>query len=144
MLMLDAQKGTLVKDMFIGGPLNETPTIGATVSGQMEIIVPITAGAGLSWGAAVPGNLVALSLQNVPAATTNVVTTTTTASAATVTTTVGGGSQTVTQTTTVATTIVSPSTGVDPTVLYGVAAVAVIFIIGTGFFAMKSRRRPAP
>jgi hypothetical protein len=148
MLMLNAQTGNVVKDLYIGGPLNETPAIGATASGQMEIIIPITAGAGLSWGTAVPGDLVALSLQNIPAATT--ITTTATAPETTVTTTVGGGT---TVTTTVGAgataTITAPgqtvtqtgtSTGVSTTTLYGVAAVAVIFIIATGYLAMRGRK----
>jgi type IV secretory pathway VirB2 component (pilin) len=32
---------------------------------------------------------------------------------------------------------------VDPTTLYGVAAVAVIFIIATGFLAMRGRKPSA-
>ncbi|MDA4118872.1 MAG: PQQ-binding-like beta-propeller repeat protein, partial [Thaumarchaeota archaeon] len=53
--MLNAQTGALVKDVFIGGPLNELATIGATSSGQEEIIFPITAGL-VTWGTGVPGD----------------------------------------------------------------------------------------
>jgi hypothetical protein len=103
----------------------------------MQVILPITAGI-VSWGNGVPGNIVALSLKNLPAST---VTTTATATT-TATTTVGTG---VTQTTTVATTITQAgaSTGVDVNIVYGVAAVAVIFIIATGYLAMRGGK-PAP
>jgi len=149
-LMLNAQTGATIKDLFIGGPLNVTPSIGATASGQMQVIVPITAGI-VSWGTGVPGDIVALTLQNLPAATTNTVTTT--AAGPTVTTTVGGGATTVTSISTVggsgATVTVTSTaagtggTGVDTTTLYGVAAVAVIFIIATGFLAMRGRKPAA-
>jgi hypothetical protein len=130
-LMLDARTGTTIKDLFIGGPLNVLPSIGATASGQMEVIFPITAGV-VSWGTGVPGDIVALSLQNVPA-NLPAATVTTTIPAQTVTT-AGGQATTVTATTTV-------TTGVDTTTLYGIAAVAVIFIIATGYLVM-ARRRP--
>src|SRR5207244_8225658 len=48
LLMLNAQTGALIKDYYIGGPLNVLASIGATVSGQMQVIVPITAGL-VSW-----------------------------------------------------------------------------------------------
>jgi hypothetical protein len=44
----------------------------------------------------------------------------------------------VTATTTVVST--AAGTGVDSTTLYGVAAVAVIFIIATGYLAMRGRK----
>jgi glucose dehydrogenase len=140
MLMLNAKTGDLIKDFYIGGPLNVTPSIGATTGGVMEIIVPITAG-GVTWGTGVPGDIVALTLQNVPATLTNTVTATatTTAPGATVTTTVSApGATTATTATVTATSTIS--TGVDTTTLYGVAAVAVIFIIATGYLAMRGRK----
>jgi outer membrane protein assembly factor BamB len=151
LLMLNAQTGATIKDLFIGGPLNVTPSIGATASGQMQVIVPITAGI-VSWGTGVPGDIVALTLQNLLPATTNTVTST--AAGPTVTTTVGGAATTVTSISTVAgggatvtVTSTAPgtatSTGVDTTTLYGVAAVAVIFIIATGYLAMRGRK-PGP
>ena len=84
-----------------------------------------------AWAGAegVPGDIVALDLQNVSSG----------AGATTVTTTVGSGSTT-TVTAASATVTVSTSTGVSTTVAYGLAAVAVIFIIGTGYFAMRSRK----
>src|SRR5438105_2872248 len=142
--MLNAQTGETIKDLFIGGPLNVTPSIGATASGQMQVIVPITAGI-VSWGTGVPGDIVALTLQNVPTATTNTVTisqvgptVTVGGGAVTVTSTVGGGGSTVTVTSTAPGT--TTGTGVDTTTLYGVAAVAVIFIIATGYLAMRGRK----
>jgi len=174
LLMLNAQTGTVVKDLFIGGPLNVLPSIGATASGTEEVIVPITAGS-VTWANGVPGDIVALTLQNIPAAvatstvtsistsvTTAVSTTTTTVGAgqtatvtatatstkvstttvgagATVTSTVSAGGSTVTVSGSV-TTISATSTGVSSTTLYGVAAVAVIFIIATGYLAMRGRK----
>jgi glucose dehydrogenase len=148
LLMLNAQTGATIKDYYIGGPLNVTPSIGATTSGVMEVIVPITAGT-VTWGTGVPGDIVALTLQNLPAATTNTVTST--AAGPTVTTTIAGGATTVTSISTVpgggatvTVTSTAPGTatgsGVDTTTLYGVAAVAVIFIIATGYLAVRGRK----
>ena len=127
-LILNAQTGVLIKDLYIGGPLNVLPSIGATASGQMEVIFPITAG-GLTWGRNVPGDIVALTLQTPPATSTE-----TTATTSTVTT---------TATTTIATTVTQTATssGVGPTALYGVAVLAVIFMIATGYLAIRGRRR---
>jgi len=139
-IMLNARTGTLIKDLLIGGPLNVLPSIGATQSGQMEVIVPITGNG--AWANGVPGDLVALTLQNVPATNTITTTATTTLPAQTVTTSAGGQATTVTATTTVATTVISTAagTGVDTTTLYTVAAVAVIFIIATGYLALRGRK----
>jgi len=151
LLMLNAQTGATVKDFYIGGPLNVLAAIGATVSGQMEVIIPITAGA-VTWGTGVPGDIVALTLQNVPPATTNIVTATVSGPAATTTVTSSAPVATTTVissgpvgTTTVTSTAqgTATSTGVDTTTLYGVAAVAVIFIIATGYLAMRGRK-PGP
>jgi len=126
--MLNAQTGKLIKDYFIGGPLNVLPSIGATASGQMEVIVPITAGI-LSWGTAVPGDLVVLTLQNVPASSATSVTTNPPSPGPTVTTTVA----------TTITATAAASAGSD-TLLYGVATTAVIAIIAAGYFAMRGRK----
>jgi outer membrane protein assembly factor BamB len=127
LLMLNAATGVVVKDLFIGGPLNVLTSVGATSSGTMEVIVPITAGS-VSWATGVPGDIVALTLQNVPPATTNTITTTATISGAGPTVTISGSVTTVTS-------------GVETTTAYGIAAVAVIFIIATGYLVM-ARRRP--
>jgi len=132
MLMLNAKTGQTVRDLYIGGPLNVLPSIGATVTGQEFVLLSILGGRGWS-STEVPGDLVSLTLQAPPAAQTNTVTSTSTTTAV----------STAVSTTTIATTITAPSTGVDPTVLYGVAAVAVIFIIATGFLAMRGRK-PTP
>jgi glucose dehydrogenase len=170
MLMINAQTGALIKDYYIGGPLNVLPSIGATIGGNMQVIVPITAGL-VSWGTGVPGDIVAFSLQNVPvtstatttatatatatATTTATATATTTAPGQVITTTVGGqvitttvGGKTVTSTVgggsgTVTVTSTASGSGVDTTTLYGVAAVAVILAISTGYLAMKGRK-PGP
>ena len=127
LLMLNAQTGATIKDYYIGGPLNVLPSIGATAGGQMMVIVPITAGL-VSWGTAVPGDIVALTLQNLPPATTNTITTSVI---------VSGPAST---TTSVMTVTATGTGGVDATTAYGIAAVAVIFIIATGYLAMRSRK----
>jgi outer membrane protein assembly factor BamB len=67
LLMINAQTGKLIRDMFIGGPLNVGVQFGATINGTMELMVPITIGDEAWAGAsAVPGGIVALSLQNYP------------------------------------------------------------------------------
>jgi len=150
LLMLNAQTGVVIKDYFIGGPLNVLPSIGATAGGQMQIILPITAGI-VTWGTGVPGDIVALTLQNVLSGTTNTVTATTTVGAgatvtttATTTATVGAGATVTMSGSETTVTSIGPSTGVDTTTLYGVAAVAVIFIIATGYLAMRGRLKPSP
>jgi glucose dehydrogenase len=152
LLMLNAQTGATLRDFYIGGPLNVLTSIGSTAAGQMEVVFPITAG-GVTWGTGVPGDIVALTLQNVPLILTTVTSTSTSVSTTTVggsvstvtqTTTVGGGSiVTTTATTTVGggtATVTSSTGGIDPTVTYGVAAVAVILAISTGYLAMRGRK----
>jgi glucose dehydrogenase len=153
LLMLNAKTGALVKDYYIGGPLNVLPSIGATTNGTEEVIVPITAGI-VSWATGVPGDIVALSLPaNFPSSssgTTTATATTTSLSTVitggkTVTTTVAsGGGSTVTATVSGLTATSTVSSGVSSTALYGVAAVAVIFIIATGYLAMRGRGRGRP
>jgi hypothetical protein len=149
--MLNAQTGATIKDLYIGGPLNVLPSVGATASGQMLVIFPITAGI-LTWGTAVPGDIVALNLQIPAGATTNTVTTTavstTTVGGSTTTVTAGGSTTTVTgaggtttiTATTTATASASGGGGVSSTTLYAVAAVAVILAISTGYLAMRGRK----
>jgi outer membrane protein assembly factor BamB len=165
-LMLNAQTGATLKDYYVGGPLNVIPSIGATSAGVEEVIFPITAGL-VTWGTGVPGDIVALTLQ-APSGTSTVTstatsTTTSTSTAATTVTvgsttvTVGAGSTTTITVAGITSTITGPtttvaaqtitstatntsSTGVSSTTLYGVAAVAVIFIIATGYLAMRGRK----
>jgi len=141
--ILNAGTGNLVNDLFIGGPLNVLPSIGATITGQEEVIFPITAGI-VSWGAAVPGDIVALTLQAQPSGT--VSTTTVTASASTTTTTTTStltgpaGATTTTTTTAISVSTTTVVSSGNSTTLYAVAAVAVIFIIATGYLAMRGRK----
>ena len=158
LLMLNAQTGSIVKDFYIGGPLNELASVGATSGGQMEVITAITAGL-VTWGTGVPGDIVALTLQNVPATAGTTITSTVTGPGVTTTTSIGGGTVTSTTTTTAVSTVggvgstvtisgsattvtatTTTSSGVSSTTLYGIAAVAVIFIIATGYLAMRGRK----
>ncbi len=153
LLMLNAANGDVVKNFYIGGPLNELPTIGATTNGTEEVIVPVTAGL-VTWATSVPGDIVALTLQGAPTSTATAsgkasATTTTatsvstvTTGAATVTTTVGsaGAASTVTATVSGGTATSTVTSGTSSTALYGVAVVAVIFIIATGYLAMRGRK----
>jgi outer membrane protein assembly factor BamB len=146
-LMLNAQSGVLIKDLFIGGPMDVTPAMGATANGQEEVI--LTVGSGGQFGpSATPGDIVSLQLQNVAIASTTTaisVSTSTATSTVTVgsTTTVGGGgggpASTVTSTAS-AQTVTVTSGGFDASTVYGIAAVAAIFIIATGFLAMRGRK----
>jgi len=153
-MMLNAQTGAVIKDMFVGAPMSVVPAIGATISGTEEVL--LTVGSGFVFGTTAPGDIVALQLQNVPA--TNTVTTTAIATTTLPgqTTTLQGQTVTTTATTTatvsatgattISVTTVTASTGptgVDATILYGVAAVAAIFIIATGYLAMRGRKPAA-
>ena len=148
--MLNAANGNVVKDLYIGGPDEVLASVGATTAGTEQVFLTINTGLGST---SVPGDLVALSLPAVlPTSGGGSVTTTTatvTASGATATATVtqSGGTATVTAsgatataTATVTSTASGTSSGASSTALYGVAAVAVIFIIATGYLAMRGRK----
>jgi hypothetical protein len=170
--MVDATTGHLIRDYYIGAPMAQGLSIGAAVNGQEYIILPAGScgdATDLQCPGTTPGDIIALSLQNVPTSTTTAtVTTTSTTTTTSVTTTTLPG-QTITTTTTLAngqvvtTTITGTATtvtvsgaaggtvttttttttgggGVSSTALYGVAAVAVIFIIATGYLAMRGRK----
>jgi lanthanide-dependent methanol dehydrogenase len=148
LIMLNAKTGVLVRNYFIGGPLNVLPSIGATTNGTEEVIVPITAGL-VSWATGVPGDLVALTLPaSVPPSSSGATTATATATSlstvttggATVTTTVASGGSTVTATVSGVTATSTVTSGTSSAALYGVAVVAVIFIIATGYLAMRGRK----
>jgi len=169
--MLNEQTGQLIRDYYIGAPMAQGLSIGASVSGQEYLIFP----SGICSPEAVstcpgttPGDVVALTLQNIPTTTTTstaTVTTTSTTTTTSVTTTTLPGQTTTTTTTlpggqvvtttitgtattitlsgsgTATTTITTTtSSGTSSTALYGVAAVAVIFIIATGYLAMRGRK----
>jgi len=174
-LMINAQTGLLTRDYYIGAPMDELASVGASVAGQESIIIPVgTCGFGAiaTCPGTTPGDIIALTLENVPPAST-ATTTVTATSTATSTTTVGGATTTITAggatstvtvgagktstvtvggvtttitgagttaTATVTSTASGTSSGVSSTTLYGVAAVAVIFIIATGYLAMRGRK----
>jgi len=173
LLMLNAQTGALVRDYYVGAPMDVLPSIGASASGTVTILQNVgTCGGGavLTCPGTVPGDVIALTLQNVPTGSGGVTTTTATATTTAIsTTTVAGGTTTITaggttstvtvgagQTatvtvggstvtmtgagTTATVTASGTSSGVSSTTLYGVAAVAVIFIIATGYLAMRGRK----
>jgi hypothetical protein len=143
-LILNAQTGNLIKDLFVGGPMDVSPAIGSTASGQEEVILTVGSGAQFG-GAPTSGDIVALQLQNVALLTTTATATTTATTTVpcvviTSTTTVGGVASTTSITTTVTASASAASTGFDATTVYGIAAVAVIFIIATGYLAMRGRK----
>jgi len=146
-VMLNAQTGSLVRDYYIGAPMDVGVAVGASIAGQEYIILPVGAcsiEAVSTCPGTVPGDIVALTLTGQPPSTQT--STTTAVSTTTSTTTVtapgaAGVTTTATTTTTSTTTVVSTSsTGSNSTALYGVAAVAVIFIIATGYLAMRGRK----
>jgi len=170
-LMVDATTGQLVRDYYIGAPMDVGLSVGASVSGTQYLILPVgtcSFEAVATCPGTTPGDIVALNLQNLPlqltstktqTVTSTSVSTTTSVSTSTapgtvVTTTVTGpGGQIITTTTTITgpggsvitststlTSVTTTGGGVSSTTLYGVAAVAVIFIIATGYLAMRGRK----
>ena len=132
MVMLNAQNGKLVRDYYLGAPMDEGISMGASDSGQEYVLLHVGVcdlEAVATCPGTTPGDVLALTLQNVPpstaASTTTVISTTTSVSTA-------AGSVSVSTTT-----VVSSS---NSTALYGVAAVAVIFIIVSGYLAMRGRK----
>jgi glucose dehydrogenase len=157
-LMLNAQTGAVIKDLFVGAPMDVVPSIGATAAGVEELLLTVGSGGGLIPAAATSGDIVALQLQNAgPASVTTVVSTSVTTSVSTTTVGGAGGGSTTTVISTVGgstitvggstvtvggstVTVSGASSGGNNTILYGVAAVAVIFIIATGYLAMRGRK----
>jgi hypothetical protein len=126
--MYDAQTGALLRDYYIGAPMDVGVTIGASVNGSEYLLMPVgTCGAGAvtTCPGDTPGDIVALSLTSAPPASTSVSTTTV-----------------ISTTTSVSTAAASTTTvtSSNSTALYGVAAVAVIFIIVSGYLAMRGRK----
>ncbi len=140
-LILNAQNGSLVRDYYIGAPMDVGVSVGSSISGQEFILVPIgtcSLEAISTCPGSTPGDIVALTLQNVPPSTASTSTTTVTSTSTTVSVSVASPSVVV-STTTVNHTVTSTSGGVGA-VTYGIAAVAVIFIIATGYLAMRGRK----
>jgi hypothetical protein len=139
--MVDATTGNLIRDYYIGAPMDQGVSIGAAVNGQEYILTPIgtcSFEAVATCPGTTSGDIVALTLQGVPSGTTSTSTSTTTVVSTTTTTSVSISASTAVSTS--VTTITSTSTGTNSTVLYGVAAVAVIFIIVSGYLAMRGRK----
>ena len=140
--MINAQTGQLARDYYIGAPMDVQVSVGASLSGQEYMIVPVgtcSFEAISTCPGTTPGDVVALTLSQAStsasvstATSTTTVVSTSTTTAVSVSTTSGPVSTT---------TVVSTSgSGVSSTALYGVAAVAVIFIIATGYLAMRGRK----
>ena len=164
--MIDAATGQLLRDYYIGAPMDIGVSIGASVNGQQYLLVPVgtcSFEAVSTCPGTTPGDIIALTLQNVPTTTTTatatVTTTSTTTSVSTttipgqvttttvtgpggaiITTTITGSATTVTMSAGATTVTTTTSSGSNSTALYGVAAVAVIFIIATGYLAMRGRK----
>jgi len=146
--MVDATTGNLIRDYYVGAPMDQGVTIGASVTGQEYLLVPVgtcSFEAVATCPGTTSGDIVALTLANVPpppSTSTSVSTSvTTTTSTSTTTVTAPGGPGSTTTTTSTTTVVSTTSTGSsNSTVLYGVAAVAVIFIIATGYLAMRGRK----
>jgi glucose dehydrogenase len=157
LIMLNAKTGGVVKNVYIGGPLNVLTSVGATVQGQEELVLPISVGFA-TWGNTVPGDIVALTLQSASPSPATTVTASGSVSVTTVTasgSSGGGGGVTTTSATAISTAIItavttvvstapSSSSSTSSTAFYAAVAVAVIFIIATGYLAMRGRggRRP--
>ena len=112
-LILNAQTGNLIKDLFIGGPMDVSPAIGSTASGIEEVILTVGSGAQFG-GAPTSGDIVALQVQNVAFVTATATTTATTTAPGVVitsTTTVGGAASTYSITTTVTAPATTTSVG---------------------------------
>jgi hypothetical protein len=133
-IMIDATTGQLLRDYYIGAPLDVSVTIGAAANGQEYILFPV-GGCGLAavstCPGSSPGDIVALTLTSVPPSSSVSTTTVTTTSIST-------AAVSVSTTTAVSTTTVTSSS--NNTALYGVAVVAVIFIIVSGYLAMRGRK----
>jgi hypothetical protein len=170
--MVDATTGHLIRDYYVGAPMDQGVTVGAAVNGQEYLLIPVgtcSIEAVSTCPGTTAGDIVALTLQNVPSSspttttvtTTSTTTTTTTSVSTAVTTTTlpgqtttttvtGANGQIITTTITGSATTITLSgsgtatttvtTGSNSTALYGVAAVAVIFIIATGYLAMRGRK----
>lgn len=117
--LLNENDGSVIDSRIVGAPMVINPAIGTDSNGNIRVIVPMSSSSGIfpAGQAAFPGAVVAFGLSA--------------ATQGTATTTVTTGSQGGTV------------SGIDPELFYGVVALAVIFIIATGFLAAR-RRKPSP
>jgi glucose dehydrogenase len=147
-VMLNAQTGQLVRDYYLGAPMDVGVSIGASISGQEYILTPVgtcSLEAVATCPGSTPGDIVALTLTTPPPSSVTVSTSTVTSTTISTTTSVSVSTTTASGavvTSTGSVTTVTATTGVSSTTLYGVAAVAVIFIIATGYLAMTRSRKP--
>ena len=146
LLMINQQTGKLVRDFYIGAAMDVAASVGASVNGSEYVIMPAgtcSLEAAVTCPGSTPGDIVALSLQSTGGPATS---TTVTSSGAPTSTGIATGITTATVTTTAfsTTTIATATTaGFSAATVYGITAVAVIFIIATGFLAMRGRKKPA-
>jgi outer membrane protein assembly factor BamB len=141
-VILNESNGNLVRDYYIGAPMDEGVSFGTSVSGQEYILLSVGVcdlEAITTCPGTTPGDVVALTLQATGGpghtSTTTVVSASTTTSIS-----VSVSASTTTAVSTSTTTVIS--SGVNTTT-YAVAALAVVFIIATGVLAMRGRRRPS-
>jgi len=144
--MVDATTGKLIRDYYVGAPMDQGVTIGASVNGQEYLLIPVgtcSFEAVATCPGTTSGDIVALTLSSPvvsPPSTSTSTTTSVTTTTSTTTVTGPAGSTSVSTTTATTTVVSTTSTGSNSTALYGIAAVAVIFIIATGYLAMRGRK----
>jgi hypothetical protein len=146
LLMVNQSNGALVRDYYIGAPMDEPASIGASIAGQVFVILPVgtcSLVAVVTCPGTTPGDILALSLQGQASATTTTVTASGSVSTTTTTVTASGSVSTTTTTASGGATTTTTTSGFSAATVYGLVAVAVIFIIATGVLAMRGRRRPA-
>jgi len=143
-VMLNAQTGKVVRDYYIGAPMDEGVSFGASVSGQEYVLLSVGVcdlEAITTCPGTTPGDVLALTLTNVPPPSTSTTSTaTSTATVTSVSTSVSTAAGSITTTTSTTTVVTTSGSGISSTTLYGIAAVAVIFIIATGYLAMRGRK----
>jgi outer membrane protein assembly factor BamB len=146
-LMVNESNGKLLDDFYVGAPMDEGVSFGASINGTEYMVLSVGVcdlEAVATCPGTTPGDVLALTLEHLPAThTTTVVSastvTTTSVSVSTSTATISGNGQVSTSTVIVTASGVSGG-GVSTTTAYGLAALAVVFIIATGYFATRSRK----
>ncbi len=140
LILVNQSNGKEVRDYYIGAPMDEPPSVGASINGTEYVILPVgtcSLVAVVTCPGTTPGDIVALSLQGGGIASTS--TTTVVSSSVSTTTVTVQPSSTVSTTTVTASGSVTSTTGFGATTVYGLAAVAVIFIIATAILAVRGR-----
>jgi len=130
---LKQSDGSLIGKVFTGSALITQPAFAPDVNGNTLLFIPGSGAPAFSFTTGigtVPGYLAAFGVSPAPTQVTSTAVTTVTIA----------GTTSVVTTAVVST--VTQTTGIDPTLFYGVSAVAVVFIIVAGV-AIATRRRPA-